>query len=176
INDSVRVSHNCIALTGQMAGPNPTVGIGVSVTAGPQAPLLQTNGISGAFYGCLLYSNNAAVPTLIKGDAITGVMQGVAVLNINPQTLTTFGPSSFDVDSVSVSAFAGNHPGNPNNNIHAGVYVFTGGSVAANKITGTITNVSVTGTGKIGPDSSGLDFADFSTASGVMQQIAVQDC
>jgi hypothetical protein len=176
VSPGLTVERNCITLAGQLAGTTPTIGIAVLGTSGSQAPLLQTNGISGAFYGHLLYANAASVPTTIRGGTITGVMQGVAVFNLNPQTLTSYAPSSFLLDSLSMSGFTGNYPSSPNNNIQAGVYVFTGGSVAANNIIGTITNVTVTGAGKIGPDSAGMDFADFSTATAVMQQVSVQNC
>ena len=168
---TVTLENNCITLNGQLAGSTPTIGVVLSGVAGPQAPLVRTNNVQGAFYGYLLYAVDASVPTVVQAGAVTGVMQGVAVINVDPVTFTVYNPSSFTVDGVTFSGFSGNHPALPNNNIHAGVYVFTGGNSAV--ITGTITNVSVQGTGKPGPDSAGLYFADFSTGPGARQQISV---
>ena len=127
----VTVQSNCIVLTSQLAVDTPTIGMGVLGVAGTVSPVLLGNSINGAFYGYLLYALDAAQPTLIKGGSITGVMQGVAVVNFNPQTLAGYLPSAFVVDSVAMSGFTGNYStiaGADQYNFHAGVYVYTGGT------------------------------------------------
>jgi autotransporter-associated beta strand protein len=169
------VSNNCVTLTSQIAGTAPTIGVSLNGVTGPQPPLIQNNNVQGAFYGYMLYGLNASLPTLVQGGCITNIMQGVAVLNLNPATLSAYSSSSFGLNGLTISGFSGNYS-NPNNNLHAGVYVYSGGSDPTARLTGTISDVTVTGTGKISPDSSGLDFADFSTATGVRQQLTVQNC
>ncbi len=172
------VQNNCITLMSQLAGSTPTVGIGINTITGTQAPLIVSNNISGAFDGYVLFGLNANVPTVIQGGAVTGAMQGVAVLNVNPVSPSIFGPSTFGVNGVTVSGFSGDYPSLSGAGIdfHAGVYVFTGGSLPSAVLTGIITNVTVTGTSNISPDSSGLYFSDFSTGSGVRQNVFVQNC
>lgn len=172
------LQNNCITLGSQVVNDNtPTVGIGINTVTGTQAPLILSNNISGAFYGYLLYGLNAAAPTVVQYSSITGVMQGVSVLNIDPLTLTNFSSSTFGVDGVTVSGFSGSYPLlESGNDFHAGVYAFTDGTLTSATLTGVVTNVTVIGTSNISSDSSGLYFTDFSTGSGLRQQITVQDC
>ncbi len=163
------VQNNCITLTSQLAGSTPTIGIAIYGVTGTQTPVLLNNNIQGGFYGYQLYSLNLAggAPTVVKGGNITGAVQAVAVLNINPLNQTVFNSSVFTVDSVTASGFTGT--GNP----QAGVYVFTGGPNTNAVVTGTITNVNVTGVGKVSSDSAGIDLADFSTGVAVRQRITI---
>ncbi|HXJ74316.1 MAG TPA: hypothetical protein VNM37_15815, partial [Candidatus Dormibacteraeota bacterium] len=110
---TVTVERNCVSLTTQVAGSTPTIGLLLAGAAGPQAVIIRTNGVSGAFYGYLLYSANAGVPTAIRGGTVSGVMQGVAVINLDPVTFTVYSPSTFIVDGLSMSGFSGNYPANP---------------------------------------------------------------
>ena len=166
---SVIVSNNCVTLTSQLAGPNPTVGVLVAGVSGTVSPVIENNSVSAGFYGYLLYDANASVKTVIKGGTVTGVRQGLAVVNYAPPTFPTLKPSSFTADSISMSGFAGA-------STHAGVYVFTGGADPLAVVTATIKNLNVTGTGKPVQDSAGIVLADFSTAAGVRQSISVEDC
>jgi hypothetical protein len=172
----VTIQSNCVSLSTQISGSSLTIGVALFGVSGTNSPVIQGNSISGAYYGYQLYAVDASQPTIIKGGSISGVMQGVAVININPITRSDYLPSLFTVDGVTMSGFAGNYPvpSLSGVNFHAGVYVYTGGSSATNTITGLVTNVTVSGTGKISPDSAGLYFTDFSTATGTMQQITVQ--
>ena len=170
------VENNCITLSAQVTGGTPTFGVLLAGVTGTQSPVIQGNGIQGAFYGYMLYGLNASVPTVVKGGAVTGVMQGVAVVNINPVTLSSYSSSIFRLDGLSLSGFTGNWPSLPNNNIHAGVYIYSGGSSPSAEVTGTLTNLTITGTDNLSADSAGLDFADFSTGVGVRQQLTVQNC
>lgn len=172
------LQNNCITLTSQLAGSSPTVGVGINTVSGPQAPTIASNNVTGAFYGYLLYGLNAAVPTVVQGGSVTGVMQGVSVLNINPATLTDFSSSAFGINGVTISGFSGSYPAlaSAGDDFHAGVYAFTGGSLTSATLIGVVTNVTVIGSSNISPDSSGLYFSDFSTGSGLRQQITVQNC
>src|SRR6202000_1966336 len=142
-----------------------TAGMTLLGVSGPQAPLIQNNNVSGAWFGYLLYSLNASVATSVQGGSVSGAMQGVAVVNsfAVPPASPVLASSSFTVDGVSLSGFAGNYSGPifgalTNFSFHAGVYVFSTGSDTTKILTGTVTNVTVTGTGKISSDSSGLAF------------------
>ncbi|MFZ2487473.1 MAG: right-handed parallel beta-helix repeat-containing protein [Anaerolineae bacterium] len=167
------LQDNTVSLSQQLtAAPAPTVGIFLGDLSGP-VPTIQANDVSGGFYGYLLHNVNTAGPATVTGGTVTGVMQGVAV--VNSLDNTNFFPTSFAVDGVTISGFAGNYPVAPPINFHAGVYVFTGGSSAAANVTGTLTNLNIEGTGKISPDSAALYFGDFSTAAGPMQTMTVSD-
>ncbi|MBL7905359.1 MAG: right-handed parallel beta-helix repeat-containing protein [Bacteroidales bacterium] len=172
--DGLTIQDNCIALSSQMAGSNPTTGIFLNDISGTTAATISGNNLTGGFYGYLTYALNTTPKSTITGGTISGFMQGIAAINVNPSTGITFAPSDFGISDISMSGFTGNYPANPNNNFHAGVYVFTGGSNATDLITATVDNVSVTGTGKIQQDCAGLSFADFSApGSGTMQNITV---
>ena len=173
---NLTLEDNCIALTGQMAGSTPTIGVYLSAVSGLQAPAVSGNDVSGAFYGYVLYDLQAAAPTVVSGGTIAGVKQGVAAFNINPVTLAAFRASSFGVSGVTMSGFTGSHPSSPGNNFHAGVYVFSGGPDTTATLTGTLSGLTVDGTGKISGDSAGVNLADFSTGVGVRQNITVQEC
>jgi hypothetical protein len=153
---------------------NPTIGIVFAGISGSGVQLVESNNISGSLYGYLLADVNPSAPLAIHGGSITSVMQGVAAVNYN-LALSAQKTSAFTVDGVTMSGFTGTSV-NAGRNLHAGIYVFTGGSDASATVTGIITNVTVTGTGKISPDSAGVDLADFSTGAGVRQQIIVVNC
>jgi hypothetical protein len=176
VSAGVTVANNCVTLTSQFAGSNPTIGLTLLAVTG-EAPVLTNNEISGAFYGGLLYNLNASTPVSIAGGSVHGIMQGVAVVNAFPPTAPVYKPTSFRLDSVSMYGFSGNYPAPALSaiNLHAGVYVFSGGADNTAIINGSITNVTITGTGNISPDSSGIDLADFSSGAGVRQQIAIQN-
>ena len=174
------IQDNCITLSNQLAGATPSVGIVVAGTTGG-ATVIEDNTISGAFYGSLLYAVNNSPAVTVKGGTISGVMQGVAVINVDldPAPPAIYLPSTFAVDGVSMSGFTGDYTAVPALapfNFHAGVYVFTGGADTAAVVEGTITGVTVDGTGRISPDSAGMNFADFSTGAGTRQDITVTDC
>ena len=166
----VTISNNCVALTSQLAGPTPTLGMAIFGVSGTASPVIENNNISGAFYGYVLYNANVtSLSTMIKGGAVTGVRQGVAVFNIDPITQAAFSSSTFTVDGITMSGFSGA-------TTHAGVNVSTFGPQTSAKITGLIKNLNVTGTGKPEQDSAGIVLADFSTAAGNRQSIAIEEC
>jgi hypothetical protein len=173
--NALSITANNIALTSQLAGSNPTVGILLTNITGTQAALISNNSITGPFYGYMIYNLNTSTVTTITGGNITGIMQGIAALNINPATGISFAPSTFNLDGQIISGFIGTSA-NPNINFHAGVYIFTGGSGTADVIKANVNNVSVTGTGNIQQDCAGLSFADFSTGTGNRQNITVTEC
>jgi hypothetical protein len=140
-------------------GNNPTTGVAIIGAIGSDMSI-NNNNISGAFYGYLLHAVNTTPATTINGGDITGVMQGVAVVNTLDNT--NFFPSTFAVDGVTMSGFVGDYVAIPSANFHSGVYVFTGGgTTGASTITGALTNVDVDGTQKPQQNSAALHFADF---------------
>jgi hypothetical protein len=166
------ITGNNVTVSNQVIGMTPTAGISLTNVTGSPAATVGTNTITGPFYGYGIFNLNTSPVTTINGGTITGVMQGVAGSNLFPPS--NFAPSAFNVDGVTMSGFAGNHPSVTGANFHAGVYTFTGGSDNTKTITSTISNVNVSGTGKIAADCAGLSFADFSTPGiGTMQNITV---
>ena len=170
--NSLAIVNNTITLSGQLAGSNPTPGILMSKITGTAAATISNNTISGAYYGYLVYNLNTTPVTNITGGAITGVMQGVAAINIDPAGGGLRAPSNLKVSSITMLGFAGAFAGS----FHAGVYVYTGGAVANTSITAAVDKVNVTGTGKIAQDCAGLSFADFSTLASAGQNITVTEC
>ncbi|MBK7094708.1 MAG: HYR domain-containing protein [Saprospiraceae bacterium] len=174
--NGLTIQNNNVTLTGQIAGTTPTTGIVLANISGTQAATVSGNNITGPYYGYFVYNLNTTPVTSINGGNITGIMQGLAAINVDPVTGTTFAPSSFNADGITMSGFTGDYPAQTGINFHAGVYVFTGGSSATDKITANINNVSVTGTGKIAQDCAGMSFADFSTGAGNRQNIIITAC
>jgi hypothetical protein len=170
--NGLTIQGNTINIPAQIVGAStPTVGIVLNNISGSAASLIGTNNITGPYYGYVVYNLNTTPVTTINGGIITGIMQGVAAVN---SVGGPFAPSVFNLNGQTISGFTGNHPTLPNTNFHAGVYAFTGGAAGANSITSNITNVTVTGTGKIANDCAGMSFADFSTGAGTMQNIKVR--
>ena len=183
---TLTIQNNCIVSASQLTlsstAPQ-TAGIILLGVSGPQTPVIQNNNVTGAWFGYLLYSLNASTATMVQGGSISGAMQGVAIYNsfAVPPATPVLASSSFTINGVSVSGFAGNYSSPvygplTNFSFHAGVYAFSTGSDVTKVLTGTVTNVNVTGAGRISSDSSGLAFEDFSTGVGARQQIAVQNC
>lgn len=174
--NSFTIQNNAITLP-QLAGTQPTIGVFLNGLSGTTAPTIQDNVVTGAFYGYLLHAVNTTAPTTINGGAISGVMQGISV--VNSVDGTNFYPSSFAADGVTMSGFTGDYSSVPAldpYDFHAGVYVYTGGSSAATGVSGTLANLNIQGTGKTSPDSAGLYFGDFSTITGsTMQNISVDN-
>ncbi|MBK7212796.1 MAG: DUF1565 domain-containing protein [Bacteroidales bacterium] len=174
--NGLTIQNNVLNFTSQMAGTNPTVGILLANISGNQAASVSNNNVTGAWYGFMLYNINTTPVTSINGGTLSGLMQGVAAVNINPFTGMSFAASTFDLNNISMSGFAGDHTGVPaleGRNFHAGVYIFTGGNNPSDKITANLNNLSVSSTGKIAGDCAGLSFADFSTGTGNRQNITV---
>ncbi len=178
ISKNVVARDNCISLSSQVAGGLPTVGFVLAGVTGPQAPVIFSNSVSGAFSAYTLYAVNADVPTVVRGGAISGAEQGVTVANANAfLSPGNSSPTKFGVDGVAMSGFTGS-VGGPLAplNVHAGVWVVTTGTNSADIVSGIITNVTVTGTGKVSSDSGGLVLEDFSVAGGGTRlQIAVNN-
>ena len=167
---TLTIAGNVITLSGQYAGSIPSVGIALSKVTGTANAIISGNEIANSFYGYLIYNLNTIPTSSIAGGKITGVMQGVSVLNLDPVGLSLRAPSTLNISNIVMSGFTGT------GGFHAGVYVYTGGTNAADVITATIDKVSVTGTGKTQQDCAGLSFADFSTGTGVRQNITVTEC
>jgi autotransporter-associated beta strand protein len=177
VNGGFTLKDNCITVTateiGMPASTNATIGVLLGSISGSGTQLISGNNLSGPLYGYLLADVDAASPLSIQGGTVYGAMQGVAVINYNLSFVQQ--NSTFVVDGVNMSGFSGTSL-DLSRNFHAGVYVFTGGSSPAATVVGTVTNVTVAGTGKISGDSAGLSFADFSTGVGARQNITVVNC
>ena len=165
------LADNAIDLSTQV-GAQQTIGIFLNGLTGATAPTIENNDVAGAFYGYLLHAVNTTAATSLNGGAISGVMQGIAVVNTLDNT--NHFPTTFAANGVTMSAFTGDYtavpPLNPFN-FHAGVYVFTGGSDSNAAVTGTLTGLNIQETGNISANSAALYLGDFSTAVGTMQAI-----
>lgn len=91
------VQDNCINVTTQVIAPSTTtIGIIINtVAASPMPPTFNNNTISGAFYGYLVHNFNSGPFAAIMNGSITGVMQGIAV--VNTLNGTNLFPTSIEV-------------------------------------------------------------------------------
>lgn len=165
------ISDNDITLSSQLAGGVPTTGIVLNNVNGTAAATVSDNTITNPFFGYGIYNLNTSPASTITGDTITGILQGVA--SVNTLDNTNFAPSVFNLSGMTMSGFTGDHPSLSAINFHAGVYAFTGGADGSSSITSTISDMDISGTGKIAADCAGLAFADFSTAATTMQNITI---
>lgn len=171
--NGLTLSDNDITMTGQTYNSNPTSGIVLHNVTGTAAATVSGNDIDGSMYGYSVYKLNTGTSTDITGGTITGVMQGVAMLNWDP-VANTYGPTNANVSNISMSGFTGTSS-NPDINFHAGVYTFTGGSDNSASITSILSSLTIDGTGKIQADCGGIVAADFSTGAGTRQTITINE-
>jgi parallel beta-helix repeat protein len=170
------VTGNCISNSTQVAGSTPTAGIVLAGVSGTAPAVLSNNELSGGFYGHLLYAVNSSTRSSINGGEISGVMQGISVINVDPSTGTVYAPTAMNISGIEMSGFAGAHPALASSDFHAGVYAFTGGSNSAAAVNLALENVTIRETGKPRQNSAALYFADFSTVSGsAMQTVTVNN-
>ncbi len=166
--NGLNISGNNITLSSQLTLAGPTVGVSLINVTGTEAATISNNTIDGPYYGYVVYKLNTSAVTTISGGIITGVMQGVSAFNLNTNAVGA--PSTFNLDDIDISDFAGNYPAVTGANFHAGVYVFTGGaSSSTDMITMNINDLNVNGTGRIAQDCAGMSFADFSAHPGIQQ-------
>ena len=165
------IRDNCINLIAQTAGGQPTAGILINGASGRNAINISNNQIGDAFYGILVNGANTTTQSQILRDTISGVMQGVAIVN------TIGGPlaaSNVLINGTKVSGFTGDYPGLPAINFHAGVYTYTAGpTVPSNGITLSINDSTMDGTQTVTQSSGGIYLADFSTATDIVQNVIV---
>jgi hypothetical protein len=169
------IEDNCISQTTRVVGgTQATTGIYLNGLSGTQAVVVDDNTVSGGYYGYVLYGVNTTPPTSVSGGTISGVMQGVAVVNTVGGPLA---PTNALVEDISMSGFATASPVLPASHFNAGVYTFTAApSTPANGITLTVSNVTVDGTQAINAPSGAVYVADFSTGGPTVQNITVQGC
>jgi len=136
--------------------------------AGSAAATVSNNNISGAYYGHLLYSVSSTPVSTVSGGTITAVVQGVAVINGSTPGGLPFLPTTANISGITMNSFAGSYP-------QAGIYTYTAGANPAAILTLNISEVNISGTGKPTADAAGLNFSDFSTESGVRQNITVSN-
>jgi len=146
----------------------PSVGVALIGASGANDVIIQDNSVADAFYGYLLNAVTTTDRTTVRGGNAnithTNLMQGVVVTN----SLTggaPYAPSTVGVEDLKLESFGGNYPHLSGINFQAGIYAFTGGSNAANKVDILADNISVKNTGNISGDCAGLYFGDFSTAA-----------
>lgn len=168
--NTLTIDNNDINLTSQIAGPNPTAGIFLSNILGTQNATITNNDITGAFYGYVGYNINTTSVTSIEGGAISGIMQGIAVVN------TVGGPlagSNIELSGIGMNGFTGTSL-NPAINFHAGVYTFTAATTTpAQGITLTADGLTIDDTESPSQASGGLYLADFSGGMTNVQNIIV---
>ncbi|MCO6464232.1 MAG: HYR domain-containing protein [Saprospiraceae bacterium] len=169
--DVLTINTNTISVTGQDKSGVPTMGIALRNLSGSSAATVTNNTVSGAFFGYGVYNVNTTPVTTIDGGSITGIMQGVAILN----TLdgVTKAPTALNVHGVNMNGFTGTSS-NPAINFHAGIYTYTtGGTTVAEGIDLAVNNVTIDGTGKPSQASGGIYLADFSGGSVAVQTVTV---
>ncbi len=170
--NTVAIEDNCISLTAQVVSSTSTVGVFLNGATGTTALIVDDNTVSNAFYGYLVYGVNTSPVSSITDGSISGVLQGVAVVNTIGGPLA---PSNLSISGLNMSGFSGNHPTLPSQNFHAGVYAFTTGAVA-NALTLSIQNCTIDGTQSLSPSGAGIHLADFSTGTAIMQTVTINEC
>jgi hypothetical protein len=169
-SNGLTIDDNTITLSDQIENTQPTVGIQLANLAGTAAATITNNDISGALYGYAGYNINTTPVSTIDGGTVSGIMQGISI--INTDGVLTKG-SSINVKDVIMNGFTGTSS-NPAINFHAGVYTFTtAGTTIAEGITMNIEGVTIDGTGKPSQASGGIYLADFSGGSTNVQTITV---
>jgi hypothetical protein len=169
-SNGLTIDDNTITLSDQIENTQPTVGIQLANLAGTAAATITNNDISGALYGYAGYNINTIPVSVIDGGTVSGIMQGISI--INTDGVITKG-SSINVKDVIMNGFTGTSS-NPAINFHAGVYTFTtAGTTVAEGITMNIDGVTIDGTGKPSQASGGIYLADFSGGSTNVQTITV---
>ena len=79
--NTLTVEDNCIALTTQVAGSNPTIGVFINGATGSESITIDDNTTTNGFYGYVLNGVNTTAASIVSDGIVTGVMQGVAVVN-----------------------------------------------------------------------------------------------
>lgn len=141
------------------------------------------NDITGAYYGYFLFGMNPSINFLINGGDITGVAQGIAIVNYDGSSVHA--PSAVDIENVNMSAFNGLPVGGSNfaldaiksaYDFHAGVYTLIASNTPDNTPTLTVNleNCSINGTTSITTNSAGIYAANFSTRT--LTTLNVNNC
>ncbi|MBL7772756.1 MAG: right-handed parallel beta-helix repeat-containing protein, partial [Chitinophagaceae bacterium] len=168
------ISSNCVDLTTQYntLANQATVGILLNGVSGN--PLtVASNTITDGHYGYVLHAANPSNPQTISGGTVSGVMQGVAVVNALPGGSSLY-PSNAEVNGVMMSGFTGTSPVSAQN-FHAGVYTFTApGTTTANGINLLVTGTTIDGTQTVTQSSAGIYLADFSGGGSMVQTVTIQ--
>jgi hypothetical protein len=174
--NSLTIDDNNIDLSAQTNGGNPTVGISIANVTGTAAATITDNDVTDAFYGYGVYKLNTTPISKIEGGTISGVMQGIAFINVDPITFSVFAPSNAEVNNVSMNTFTGSSL-NPANNFHAGVYAFTAATTTpTNGITLAINNCTIDGTQSMSASGAGIYLGDFSGSAVPVQQVTIDNC
>ena len=161
-SSGLTVRNNCVNMTAQVNGGNPTIGINLYVVSGSAAAVISGNTLTNGGYGYSVYDLVTSPMTTITGGSVDGFINGVMAANTNG---SAWAPSTFGLSTIpftgQVSTF------------QSGIYVVTTGSTATDKITAFIDHVTVTGTGNGASDWAGMRFGDWSTGTGARQDIHI---
>jgi hypothetical protein len=169
------VEDNCVDITNQVVGgTQATAGIVLNGVSGTEALIVDDNTVTDAYYGYVLYGVNTNPVTTITDGIITGVMQGVAVVNTlgGPLAGTNAALNGLNINSFTT---AGNVL--PASHFNAGIYTFTTAtSTPANAINLSVQNCTIDGAQSLSPAGAGVYAADFSTGAVTVQNIQVSNC
>ncbi len=171
ISNGFDITDNCVAMTGQVLSGQPSAGIALNGATGASSLNISDNTVSNGFYGYVLHAINTSPTTAVTGGTITGVMQGVAV--VNSLDGVNYFPCTVEVEDITMSGFVGSHPALVAANFRSGVYAFTGGANLGAVVNVTVNDVDVSGTGNHAGNSSGLHFADFSSVGSTLLNATV---
>jgi hypothetical protein len=175
VTEGYAIEDNCVKMTMQVAGPNPTVGIYLNGASGSQAVNISNNTVQNGFYGYVLHAVSTTPTTTVSGGSITGVLQGIAVVN-SVDNVNRF-PSTAAISGVTMSGFSGDHPSVTGRNFHAGIYTYTmPATTAAQAINLTVSNTTINGTQTVTQASAGIYIGDFSVGSANVQTVTVDNC
>ena len=111
---STVVEDNCIDLTTRFntTVTQPTIGILLNTISGTNPFTLLDNIVTDGHYGYVLHNvNTSSAKQKVEGGFITGVLQGVAVVN-TLDGINLF-PSEAAIDGVNMSLFSGTIPSVP---------------------------------------------------------------
>ena len=164
------IENNNVTMTGQLtpdADNLPTGGIVLRGISG-DAPTVKNNNIDGAFGGIGVYNVNTTPVITLEGGTITGAMQGVVVVNLDPDNFADRAPSAVHIKDITMSNFAGNHPMWADADFHAGVYATTGGGDPSATVTVTADNLEISGTDNHSQSSAAYVVADWSGSPGML--------
>ncbi|HRP89255.1 MAG TPA: right-handed parallel beta-helix repeat-containing protein [Edaphocola sp.] len=171
-SNALDINNNTVTMSTQLSGGAPSIGIQLSNLVGTAAATVLNNTVSGAHYGYSAYNVNTTPVTSITNGSISGVMQGIAVLNTDGVTKKE---SKLDVSNVSMNGFTGTSS-NPAINFHAGIYTYTsGGTGASEGITMNVDGVTIDGTHKPDQSSGGINISDYSGGTVNVQNITVSN-
>lgn len=154
------IANNCVNVSNQVVGPDsdPTAGISVTNVTGNNPMTLSNNNVSGSFYGYIFYNNNTSTSTTLSGGLIQGVVQGVAVFNVD--NLNNHAATTLNIENLNINNFNG-----PMGASQVGIYAFTSQATqVGQEITLNIDGLNIDGVQNTATNSAGISLSDFTSA------------